>query len=413
MKPTAASLIVFLAGIAPCVPVVGAQTRVDDLQHLAKEAHARGALDQEAAALCQAAAFDPRYEKKCARARAAVGRQLKEFRGFLGTGQFELQQKDYPGAIRDLSKITFGPLRDQAQILITQAKENLQQPAMEAASNEALRLALAAYQKGDFATAAAQAGQVRAVDLQPQAQQILTNIRVYEDTMNEADALVQRSDYQNAEQKYTFALKIKDNGPGNPAEKQQQVQALLQKQAAAQTAPTPQAPMPVPVPKTVTYAAKVKSDLNKAKQDEAGGDLKGALLAFNQALVLDRTQADALAGKKRVTAELLDLQKKLNDSLTQGIRSYYASDFVQASTALNLYLSGSDLHSEGAAHFYLAATFLSQAILAGPQEEAQARDLQQSAELQFELAKQQHYKPVEGLVSPKILEEWAKIGSQP
>jgi hypothetical protein len=411
MTATARKLLASCAVIATFLPVVRADTQVDNLRREAKEAHAKGALDQEAADLCQAAALDPKYDRTCAHARAAVDRQLKEFQGYLGTGQSEVQQKDYPGAIRDLSKITFGPLRDPAQTLIAQAKEDLFQPAVEAASGATLRLALAAYQQGDFAAAAMQASQVHAVDLQPQAQEILTNIRVYQDTMNEADALMQKSDYQDAEQKYMFALKIKDNGPGNPAEKLQQVQAILQKQAAEQTAAAAQPPKPAPA--TINYAAKVKTDLDAAKRDEVDGDLKGALQAFNHALALDGLQADALAGKKRVTAELRDEQKKLTDSLTQGIRSYYASDFAQATTALNLYLSGSDLHSEGAAHFYLAAALLSQAILAGPQDEAQTRDLRESAEQQFQLAKQANYKPIDSLVSPKILEEWAKAGSQP
>jgi hypothetical protein len=409
MKSAGPWLMVVCAGFALCLPAAHADTQVDKLQHQAKEAHAQGAFDQEADDLCQAAALDPKLGKKCAKARAEIDRQLKAFQGVLGTGQFELQQKDYQGAIRDLSKITFGPLKDQAQTLIGQAKADLQQPAVEAASNAALHLALAAYQKGDFATATAQANQVHAADLQPQAQEILTNIRVYQDTMNEADALMQKSDYPNAEQKYTFALKIKDNGPGNPAGKLQQVQAILQEQAAQQTAAQP----PKPAPATVDYAAKVKSDLDDARKHEAAGELKAALQAFNRALALDGRQADALAGKKRVTAELRDEQKKLDDNLDLGIRSYYASDFAQASTALNLYLSGSDLHSEGAAHFYLAAALLSQAILAGSQDEAQTRDLTEGADQQFQLATQEHYKPADGLVSPKILEEWAKAAGQP
>jgi tetratricopeptide (TPR) repeat protein len=409
MRPAWAWLVAVCAGVALWVPAAHADTQVDKLQHQAKEAHAKGAFDEEADDLCQAAVLDPKYGKKCARARAEVDRQLKAFQGFLGTGQFELQQKDYPGAIRDLSRITFGPLRDQAQALIAQAKADLEQPAVEAASNAALHLAVAAYQKGDFATAAAQASQVHAADLQPQAEEIVTNIRVYQETMNEADALMQKSDYQNAEQKYAFALKIKDNGPGNPAEKLQQVQAILQKQATEPTAATAQSPKPPPA--KIDYAARVKYDLDDAKKHEAAGELKAALQAYGQALALDSRQADALAGKKRVTGELRDEQEKLSDSLTQGIRSYYASDFAQASSALNLYLSGSDLRSEGAAHFYLAATLLSQALLAGPQDEGQTRDLRQGAEQQFELAKQAHYKPADGVVSPKILEEWAKAGS--
>lgn len=403
-------LIAACASLALLTPAVHADSQTDHLKDLAKQAHARGALDEEANYLCQAAALDPqKYGKKCERARAEVDKQLNEFKGLLGTGQSELQHKDYQGAIRDLSKIRFGPLAPQAQALVVQAKSGLAQPS-DATGAAALNLALAAYQQGDFNTATAQASQVHSPNLQARAQQILTNIKVYQDTMSVGDALAKKGDYKGAEEKYSFAVKINANGPGNPADKLDQMDALLQKQTAAQQ--SAQEPAAQPAQPKVNYAARVKSDLAQASAAEARGDLKGALQAFDDALALDGLQSEARAGKQRVTAELRKNQQDLEQSLADGVRSYYASDFARANETLSLYLSASDARSAGAAHFYLAASLLSQAILADPQSEGQASDLRQKAQQQFQLARQAHYKPVEKLISPKILVEWAKSESQ-
>jgi len=412
MRAMRAWLIAACACFALLTTALYADSEADHLKDLAKQAHARGALDQEADDLCQAATLDPqKYSKKCARASADVARQLDEFKGLLGTGQFELQQKDYQGAIRDLSKIRFGPLAQQAQALVAQAKSALAQPSADAAGAAALSLALAAYQQGDFNTAAAQASQVHSPNLQAKAQQILTNIKVYQDTMSAGDALTKNGDYKGAEEKYTFAVKINANGPGNPADKLRQTDALLQKQPAAQQ--SAQEPATKPAQPKVNYAAMVKSDLAQASDDEARGDLKGALQAFDNALALDGLQPEARAGKQRVITELRKNQKELEQSLADGVLSYYASDFAHANEALSLYLSGSDVRSQGTAHFYLAASLLSQAILADPRSEGEASDLRQKAQQQFQLARQAHYKPTEKLISPKILAEWTKSESQP
>ena len=412
MRTIRAWLIGACASFALLTPAVHADNQADHLRDLAKQAHAQGALDQEAEYLCQAAGLDPqKYSKKCERARAEVARQLDEFKGLLGTGQFELQHKDYQGAVRDLSKIRFGPLAQQAQALIAEAKSALAQPSADAAGAAALNLALAAYQQGDFNTAVSQASQVHSPNLQSKAQQLLTNIKVYQDTMSAGDALANKGDYKGAEEKYTFAVKINANGPGNPADKLRQTDALLQKQTVAQQ--PVQEPAAKPAQPKVNYAAMVKSDLAQASADEARGDLKGALQAFDSALALDGRQAEARAGRQRVLSELQKNKKELEQSLADGVLSYYASDFAHANEALSLYLSGSDMRSQGVAHFYLAASLLSQAILADSRSEGQASDLRQKAQQQFQLARQARYNPVETLISPKILAEWAKSESEP
>ncbi len=411
-------LLLLLIGLALPIHNATADEQTDHLNDLAKQAKAKGDLDQEANYLCQAADTDPsHYEKKCKRARADAEKAMNQFEGYFKTAKFELQQKDYLGAIRDLGKITFGPHRDEAQLLIQQTKDALAEGSAEAADQFPMREAQAAYERGDFEAATAQANQVKSAVLQPAAKQLLTNIKVYQETMAQADLLVRNGDYKGAQEKYSFALRIKDNGPGSPAEKLQAVEVELARQAAeaaakAQPAADTAAQATPALGKTDT-ARLIKGDLAEALREESKHDFKGALHAFDRALSLDPHQAEALAGKQRVMSELKGDQKALATSLEDGIRSYYSSDFDQATESISLYLNGGGLHNKGAAHFYLAASLYSQAILTDPHDQPHMHTLQQNADEEFKLARQENYKPVEKLVSPRILAEWAHVENQP
>jgi hypothetical protein len=406
--------LVMFAGLTLLAQTARADRQTDHLRDLAKDAKAKGDLDQAASDLCEAANIDPsHYQKKCERARADAEKQAQLYEGYFKTGKFEFQQKDYAGAVRDLVKINFGSRREEAQALIQQAKAVLQGGnAPSAGQTELLRGAQVDYDRGDFDAAAAQAGQVQSAALQPAAKQLLTNIKVYQDTMTQGDLLERNGDYKGAQEKYSFAIKIKATGPGSPAEKLQEVEAKLQEAAA-----NPQSGMQAAKPESssppkVDYAAKVKSDLAAAHRSEANGDLKAAFHNYEAVLVLDGLQADALAGKRRVMAELQSDPKELADGLEDGIRSYYASQFEKAADSISLYLNGGGLHNKGAAHFYLGAALLSQAILADPHDQANQSSLRGSADQQFQMAREENYMPVEKLVSPRILAEWAKSGSQ-
>jgi tetratricopeptide (TPR) repeat protein len=405
--------VIILSVLVLPARTASADDQVDRLRDLAKQAKDKGDLDQEANYLCEAASLDPsKYKKRCERAQADVAKETQIFEAAFQTGKFELQQKDYAGAVRDLSKISFGPHRDDAQRMIQQAKIFIS-GGTDAVSLATLRQAQAAYQKGDFDTAATQASQVQSPAFQPQAKQLLTNIKVYQDTMAQAAVLAQNNDYKGAEEKYAFAMKINPNGPGVPADKLKELDAkeMAIQQAAAKpqevTGDTKTAP-----PAKVDYAAKVKSDLADARHHEAKGDYKAAIRAFDDALLIDGRQAEALAGKQRVIAKLRDDPKALEDSLEDGIRNYYSSDFEQASKSITLYLSSGGVHNKGAAHFYLAASLFSQSVFTDPHDDEHVRSLQQQAEEQFAMARQEKYKPVEKLVSPKVLTEWTKSGSR-
>ena len=406
--------LVMVAGLALLVPTAHADQQTDHLRDLAKQAKAKGDLDQAANDLCQAAGIDPsHYQKKCERAQADAQKELQVYEGYFKTGNFEFQQKDYAGAIRDLSKINYGPYHEQSQSLIQEAKSALPGANMTDSRQQLLlQAAQAAYQRGDFDAAAAQASRIQSPALQPVAKQLLTNIKVYQDTMTQGELLARNGDYLGAQEKYAFAIKIKADGPGSPADKLQQVQAKLANQATAQPQVTTEAAKPAPPPPKVDYAAKVKGGLANAARHEANGDYRAALHDFDAVLVLDGLQAEALAGKQRVLAELKGDPKTLADGLEDGIRSYYASQFERAADSISVYLNGGGLHNKGAAHFYLAASLLSQAILADPHDGAHMRSLLENADQQFQMARQENYVPVEKLVSPRILAEWTKTESQ-
>lgn len=405
--------VIALSVLTLLARTASANEQADHLRDQAKQAKDKGDLDQEASYLCEAASLDPsKYQKKCERARADASKAMQVFEAAFQTGKFELQQKDYAGAVRDLSKISFGPHKDDAQRLIQQAKVFIS-GSSDAASLAILRQAQAAYERGDFEAAAAQASQVLSASFQPQAKQLLTNIKVYQDTMTQAAVLAQNNDYKGAEEKYSFAIKINPNGPGAPAERLQELDAKLSasQQAAAKPQEAAADEKAAPAAK-VDYAAKVKSDLADARHHEAKGEYKAAMHAFDDVLVLDGRQAEALAGKQRVMAKLRNDPKALESTLEDGIRSYYSSDFEQAAKSITMYLSGGDRHNQGAAHFYLAASLVAQSIFADPHEEEHVRTLQQNADEQFAMARQEKYHPVEKLVSPKILTEWTKSGSR-
>src|SRR5262249_18082388 len=121
------------------------------LQDLASHAKDSGDLQSEADYLCRAAALDAKkYGKKCDRAKDELAKALAQFHADLGMGRTELQRKDYPGALRDLGKITFGPNKAEAQSLMQQARIGIGGGTpIDPASSAAFNAAREAYLRGD------------------------------------------------------------------------------------------------------------------------------------------------------------------------------------------------------------------------------------------------------------------------
>jgi len=401
-----------------------ADDQTDRLRDLAKQAKAEGRLDQVATYLCQAAAIDAKkYEKHCERARLDASARLQEFEGDLGTGKFELDHKDYAGSIRDLKKILYGPHMGEAAQLIERAKAL--QVGADPTGMALLQAAQAAYEHGSFDVATAAASRVTSANLKPAAAQILNNIKIYQATIAEAEALERNGDLKEAQDKYKFVLSIKSNGPGNPTEGLQRIAASLAQQKL--DAEKAQAAKPNPLA--------LKNALAKAHQDERQGNWKAALSDYDAVLSLDSTQTEASQGKQRVLAQIRrsahspkttldkkDDSKDLNSpsasgansedpleiQLEKGIQAFYASDFSEANADLTEYLKAGGGTYKGAAHFYLAACLWSQSFLADPKD-THVSIWQEDAQEHFRLAGLERYKPIERLISPRILAKWKSM----
>jgi hypothetical protein len=410
---------VFLVATAMLSQTPNAGKSVDQLRDLASHAKESGDLQSEADYLCQAAALDgKKYGKKCDRARDDAGKALAQFQADLAMGRTELQRKDYSGALRDLGKVTFGPNKAEAQELMQQARIGISGGIpVDPASLAAFKTAREAYFRGDFDLAELQAKHVQSPALQNAVNQLLANIGVYRDVMKQAAAMAHNGDLKGAEQKYQFAVTIQQNGPGNPVERLKEVQAAeagaaterpppaVQSQTAAQSKATQP-------PSKTNNTLKIKNSLDTARRAETQGDLKAALQAYNAALFLDARQSEALDGKKRVLSEMQEDSNAMKDSLKKGVADFYASHFSHADDAIGAYLQSGEKHYAGAAHFYLGASLLTQALLTSPKNQLQTDTLRKQALDQFAFAKQLHYKPIESAVSPKIFAQWTQTGEQ-
>lgn len=408
----------FLVATAMLAQAPSTGKSADQLGDLASQAKDSGDLQSEANYLCQAAALDvKKYGKKCNRAKDDANKALAQFQADLDMARTELQRKDYPGALRDLGKITFGPNRAEAQELMQQARiGNSGGTPIDPDSLTAFKAAREAYFRGDFDLAESQAKRVQAPPLQGAANQILANISIYREVMKEADAMVRSGDLKGAEQKYQFAVTIQQNGPGRPQERLQQVQAAEVQAVTANPQPQPASTVQTSPqgkttqPPNVSYAGKMKKSVETARREEPQGNLKDALHAHNDAPGL--RQPEAVAGKERVRGDMQEDPKEVRDKLTEGVTDFYASKFSHAEDAFGLYLQGGGKHYAGAAHFYLGASLLVQALLTSPKDQPQRDALRQQARDQFVLAKQLHYEPIESAVPPKILAQWTQAGDR-
>ena len=406
-------------------PTSHASQSVEDLRDLANRANKAGDLPSAANFFCQAAMQDNRYTKHCDKAKMDLEKTLLQYQADLNMGRTEIAHKDFGGAIRDLSRITFGPNKEEALELLQQARVGSGQISPEAASQATLGAARAAYESGNFDRAEALLKSVQAPGSRYAANQMLTNIAVYRDTMNHAQSLTHSRDKNGAAPKKGFAAAIQPRGPGQPqqhlrdaqdaeakadaANAQQVANQRLQEQqaAAAEAKATPQ------LPTQMNTAAKIKASLAAAQRLETEGHPRAALESYETVLKMDSHQKDALAGKQRVMAAQHADPEATEQSLMQGVTDFYASRFPQANDNIRSYLQGGGKQHSGAAHFFLGASVLSQALLADPGDPKKVEDLRMQAHQEFILAKQMHYVAPSEAISPKLLAQWSQAGAQP
>lgn len=386
--------------VAPATTLLADQ-QADDLNTKYIAAKQKSQYDLAMQYICDAAKIDPaKYSATCNSVSSYVNSRLKAFQDAIDIGKVEMGNKEWAKAMRDFSSITFGPNYSEAQTLYAQAKKNAEAPAVDP-NAEALKAAHAAFDVNDFATAEADLQKVKSPDLQPQAQDMLNNIRNYTSLMQQGDALQANKKYPDALKKYTAAMAIKSNGPGNPAAKVQVVTALT---AVSK---------PVGPPAAIDNTQKIRTAMAEASEYKSRGNWQGVLTSVDRVLALDPKQQDALSLKAEaqdaMKAQLAKDPKALEDTLATGIRNYYQSDFSEANSAINLYIKAGGTRI-GAAHFYLGATMISQALFADPKNKDENSQLQQGAMKEFQQAKQAKFKPVEKAVSPKVLAVWNQNG---
>ena len=388
----------------------------DDVTVRYKAALARNDIEQAVSIVCNAARNDPKkYEKRCISAQQDASKQLQKLDGFFIAGKKELGERNYAGAVRDLGKVTAGSHKDEALALLKEASEGLAHPQLLATNRVTLGVAQAAYARGDLIAAKLNASEIKASELLPIAQQMLNNIRAYEDAMQQASQAVREHNYAAAQQKYRFALAVNANGPGDPGGKLQELVTLSNSAKVSPSSKAENAILARPTtPDTKKAEAvnstggqeKLKVALADAHAAELAKNTEAAVAAYDRALAINPKLAEAVAGKQ----SLLDLSQKTARTtearLAGGIRSYYTSHFTESAAALSLYLTAPGTHNKGAAHFYLGATMAAEALLSDPKVKSDSDTLQQQALHEFQLARREHYQPVQRYLSPRILALW-------
>jgi hypothetical protein len=405
MKAICLSVLMLMATMA--VVMQGQDNpNANQLADAAKHAHDARDLPKQVDDLCRAAALDSKFQKRCDKAKEDLSRSLAQFDAAYNQAVFEAQHKDFPGAVRDLSKITFGPHRDSAQALVPQLRVAGHMGSPEEISRMAMQLANAFYAAGRLDDAEAWLKYVTVPGLQAAQNQMETNIRSYRQAMQEANELLIQHNFNDAAQKFQFAAIIAPNGPGNPKGQLQQVQEQI---AAMQHSTTQVNSQQSAAIQKDPNAAKIQSLLSTGSKNEERGNMRGAARAYAAALALDPNQKDAIEGQKRVLTRLVDDPKALETLLEQGVMQFYAAQYTQANDTIGSYLAkGGRLH-EGAAQFYMGASLTAIQIMADPKDIQHSNDLRQQAQVHFEAARKLRFEPVKNAVSPKILKEWTQV----
>jgi hypothetical protein len=414
--------LICLVVLLPC-PLRAAET-LSNLNDEYKAALARKELDRAAAYICEAAKADPdKYAHKCFKAQRSATDELARYDKFMIVGKDKFGRKDYAGAVNELKEIYFGPHREQAQQMIQEAENQLNHSSQPVATGmQILKQVQAAYESGDFITASTLIPSITDPNLLPITKQLAINIRIYNQSMQEGDAYLQQQQFAAAKQKYEFAVTIKKNGPGNPTEKLRRISSVLAsvetEGQVAEAGKSKVTPLFDPNAQTVKLKdkqvvkstsnnpAKIKDYLVKAQNEEAKGNSITAASDYEKVLAIDPKQQIAVAGKQRLIGAMQKDPPEIEDLLVKGLHSYTQSQFEEARAAISLYLK-EDGMQKGGAYFYLGAAFMADAILSDPKEYDYLR---RNAVLYFHLAKQEHFKPVEKYIPPKILSVWNQTG---
>lgn len=382
----------------------GHQVSVDQFVEAARRAHDAGQLQSESDDICHAAALDTKYAKQCEKARERTQKALAEFEADYIQAISEAKHQDFPGAVRDLGKITFGPRHDAAQSLLPQLRVLGHMGTPDETSRTALAQASVFYNAGKLDEAESWLKFVAVPGFQATKNQMLTNIRVYRQAMQQANQLLAQHDWNGAAQQLEVATRLSPVGPGDP---QKQLKQVQEKIAADQSA-AQQQQAAASVAQEAEKEAKIRPLLKLARKEEASGNTSAAGNAYAAVLAIDPARKEALAGRKRTEAKPSDDSNSLETLLEHGVTQFYSARYSEAGDSLNAYIAkGGKIHA-GAAQFYLGAALTARQLLADPQDDQGADDLRQQAQQHFAEARKLKFAPIEAAVSPKILAQWSQ-----
>ena len=281
-----------------------------------------------------------------------------------------------------------------------------QQGATADGSNDALwSKAQQMFAQNDFAQASAAAEHVTAPVFKSKAQAMISQIHAYVAALQDGVAAENRHDLVAAIQSYAAAVRIKSDGPGDPAGRIVRVQA--QAASAAEQAMQAKAMQTQHVLHLAQVKAKSAQLAKKGLTQEQEGDLKGALASFEAA------QA-TLPGGPGVSEAIRRLQERLKAPQTASasepdaapaIRDFYAGQYGKAEGELNSLKSTPNAKRLGAIYFYLGAARLERALLEAGQAPAEAAR-QPEVQAAFRQAHSLGYVPLGKFVSPAIMSAW-------
>lgn len=275
--------------------------------------------------------------------------------------------------------------------------------ASDQASASLLDKARTNFAKNDFAQASFAAEHVTAPSLKKEAQSIVSQIHQYVSALQDGVAAEARHDPVAAIQSYAVAVRIKSDGPGDPAARI----TRIQQQAALAGAAGPSAKDKIAQHNAHLAAEKVRAAtlVTKALSQERTGDSQGALSSFGQAQAADPLNSAAVNGVQRLSAKQ-PAAGSASDP-TSGIRAFYAGQYEEAETQLSALSTESGASSRGAIFFYLGAARYYRALLAGQKPEtATQRPEVQAA---FHQAHALGYVPLAQFVSPALLSVWGAV----
>ena len=256
------------------------------------------------------------------------------------------------------------------------------------------------FARNDFAQASFAAEHVTSPAMKKDAQAILGQVHQYVVALQDGVAAEARRDTAAAIQAYTIAVRIKSDGPGDPAARITRIQGQAALAgASAQHARDRAAGRSAHLAAEHARAAALVA---KGLSQESTGDLHGAFTSFSEAQAADPLNNAAVTGVQRTEAKTPPLDAG------PAIRAFYAGQYGEAENQLNALSSAPNAPCRGAVFFYLGAARLYRAVLEGGQSAdvaAQRPDIQAA----FHQAHALGYVPLPRFVSPALISVWKGI----